>query len=350
MERVRRSLSLATPAAVATLAAMALSAIGPVGSLQAQAVGGPAAAIPAPAGLPTAAGAGLAAPTAGLPGGPGATPGGRGGTALRSLGEAGQSLCNRLKNSPLGQLVAGLRKPLSTITGGLVPSEKTPSAEDQKQDGPGGTAAQVKASQLEAPKRQAAIRQLQGVDVRYHPEAETALIGALRTDPSECVRYEAALAITSLPVCTQALADALQVCVEGSHRDGNPAELSPRVRIQAEIALSHCQQCLPPGTAAEGERPEYPEDLPAPAPPADAITTSGPFTTSIPFTTSGPFTAPGGVAPVGQVTPTAPVQVGGPTDAIVPAAAAPRPSPTETLAPPPRRPRNLAEVLRAARG
>lgn len=340
MERVRRSLSLAT------LAAMALSAILPVGSLYAQTASGIATPAPPPAAtLPAAVGTALATPAAGLPGGLGATPGGRGGTALRSLGAAGQSLCNRLKNSPLGQLVGGLRKPLSTITGGLVPSEKMPSAEDQKQDGPGGTAAQVKAAQLEAPKRQAAIGQLQGVDVRYHPEAETALIAALRTDPSECVRYEAALVITSLPVCTQALADALQVCVEGSHRDGNPAELSPRVRIQAEIALDHCQQCLPPGTAVEGERPEYPEDLPAPASPAGRVTTSAGRVTA-----SGPFTTSGHVTPVGQLAPTGPAEGERPPNAIAPAGAAPRRSPAETVAPPPERPRNLAEVLRAARG
>lgn len=234
---------------------------------------------------------------------------------LKTLSSARQGIHTKLKRSPLCQLLSGLRKPLSDITGGMVPAEKTPHPEEQAQAGPSGTAAQIKAAALEAPKRQTAIRELQGVDVRYHPEAEKALVAALRTDPSECVRYDAARTLTTLPVCTKAIADALQVCVEGSHRDGNPGELSPRVRIQAEAALAHCQQCLPPGDVSDQERPEYP---------------------AIPASPNNPPTGQAAVIPASSI---------GPLESDT----GPTLPPSKSLPPVQNRPRNLAEVIRTAR-
>lgn len=179
-------------------------------------------------------------------------------TMIQSLASARRGVCATIKASPLGKLFAEMRKPLSTLTGGLVPMEKKPHPDEQKQPGPEGTAAQIKTVKLQAPKRQAAIEELTGIDVRYHPEAEAILVTALRADPSECVRFEAARTLTTLPVCSEPISQALKVCVAGNNSDGNPAELSARVRLQAEIALLNCQTCMPPGPADASERPEYP--------------------------------------------------------------------------------------------
>lgn len=179
-------------------------------------------------------------------------------TMLQVLTSAQRGFCAHVRVSPLGQLVCNMRKPLSVVTGGLVPAEKAPHADEQAQPGPEGTVAQLKAVNLQAPKRRAAVAELQGIDVRYHPEAEAILIAALRADPSECVRYEAALTLTTLPVCTEPISKALQVCLESSSRDGNPAELSQRVRWQAEAALAKCQCCMPPTSTNDKSRPEYP--------------------------------------------------------------------------------------------
>jgi len=155
-------------------------------------------------------------------------------------------------------MAANMRKPLSVATGGLIASEKVPHADEQAQPGPEGTAAQLKAVDLQAPKRRAAIRELQKVDVRYHPEAEAIIVAALRADPSECVRYEAAEAIATLPVCTEKIAKALRTCIDSSSADGNPAELSMRVRNRAATALANCECGLPAMEISPQVRPEYP--------------------------------------------------------------------------------------------
>ncbi|HBJ33386.1 MAG TPA: hypothetical protein DDZ51_01215 [Planctomycetaceae bacterium] len=155
-------------------------------------------------------------------------------------------------------MAANMRKPLSAVTGGLVAAEKVPHADEQAQPGPEGTAAQLKAVNLQAPKRRTAVAELRAVDVRYHPEAEGVLIAALRADPSECVRYEAALTIETLPACTEKIARALRTSIDSSSADGNPAELSLRVRKQAATTLAKCECCLPQTNDAPQVRPEYP--------------------------------------------------------------------------------------------
>jgi hypothetical protein len=127
--------------------------------------------------------------------------------------------------------------------------------------GPAGTAAQIQALKMDGPKRAAAIAQLKGLDIRYHPEVTQTLIAALRADPSECVRLEAARTIASLRTCTKPLTEALRICVEGTEKDGNPAELSMAVQRQAAEALNCCLGCLAEGgtqPAADEQRPEYP--------------------------------------------------------------------------------------------
>lgn len=179
-------------------------------------------------------------------------------TMLQILTSARRGFCARVRLSPIGQMAANMRKPLSAVTGGLVAAEKVPHADEQSQPGPEGTAAQLKAVNLQAPKRRAAVRELRAIDVRYHPEAEGILVAALRADPSECVRYEAALTIETLPACTDKLAKALRTSIDSSSADGNPAELSMRVRNQAAIALSKCECCLPQTDVTPQIRPEYP--------------------------------------------------------------------------------------------
>lgn len=294
--------------------------------------------LPPPA-IPSAAEATAAAGMSGAGLGAAGAPAGRGATMFHSLSTASHNLCTRIKNSPIGKLVGGLRKPLSMATGGLIPGEPTPSAKEQSQGGAAGTAAQVKAAALEAPKRQAAVQALKGVDVRYHPEAEGALIAALRTDPSECVRYDAALVLTTLPVCTKKIADALKVCVESSQSDGNPAELSPRVRLQAEVALGHCEACMPPGTeSSDQQRPEYPGATPPTGPPGNGTPENGTVAPVSAIESVSAMETPSGRNPNAfgrtATSTTAPGQTRPhPT---------PRPTPTHTA------PKTLAEILRAA--
>lgn len=205
----------------------------------------------------------LAAGTSAVNAAPTATPVGTGfrpGGFFHALSTTKTNVCLKLKQSPLGALIAEMRKPLSTITGGIVPSTAAPSKAEIAAAGPQGTAAQIQAIKVDAPKRVAAVQQLKGLDVRYHPEAAQTLIAALRADPSDCVRLEAARTIAGLRTCTKPIAEALRVCVEGAETDGNPAELSPAVKRQAAIALSCCLNCLSDSQAdvLPEPRPEYP--------------------------------------------------------------------------------------------
>lgn len=150
----------------------------------------------------------------------------------------------KLLDSPFGQLLNNATKPLSALTGGVLPTlEKKPSVEDTKQPGVGGAAAQGKKDAAEAAKRRADVKYLGTLDCRYYPEASKALADALRTDPSECVRYEAALALTRGCCCNQVTIKALTAAVSGYEEDGNPGERSARVRCTAAIALEKCLAC-----------------------------------------------------------------------------------------------------------
>jgi hypothetical protein len=184
----------------------------------------------------------------------------RPGGFFHALSTTGKTICLKFKQSPLGELAGEMRRPLSTLTGGLVPSVKPPVAAEITAAGPQGTAAQIQAIKLDAPKRVESVAQLSNLDIRYHPEAAVTLIAALRADPSECVRLEAARSMTTLRTCTKPIAESLRICVEGTQSDGNPAELSPAVRQQAALALSRCLSCLCDSGPSINEepRPEYP--------------------------------------------------------------------------------------------
>jgi HEAT repeat protein len=153
-----------------------------------------------------------------------------------------QKLCN----SAIGQLLNNGLTPASAMTGGIVPTlcpAVSPADLAKPADSAEGAAARIKADEADAKARRAAVRLLGLQDCHYWPEAQLALINALRADRNECVRMEAALAFNNGCCCSKAVIKALVICVSGSEEDGNPSESSPRVRAMAEAALQHCLAC-----------------------------------------------------------------------------------------------------------
>ena len=144
--------------------------------------------------------------------------------------------------TPLGQLRAKIREPFSKLTGGIIPpfAPKTPSIPELKDPGAVGAAAKAKLDRAGAEERIKAIKYLATLDCHYWPEAEEALIGALRADRNECVRYEAAVALLNGCCCTCKVTVALSITVSCSEADGNPSERSARVRAVAAHALDRC--------------------------------------------------------------------------------------------------------------
>jgi hypothetical protein len=122
-----------------------------------------------------------------------------------------------------------------------------------------GAADKIKAEAKQAAERREAVRYLGTVDCHYYPEAEQALIAALRCDRSECVRFEAAAALSKGCCCTKKTMEALKIAVSGSDRDGNPGETSLRVKMTAFEALQNClANCNVIDTPPPAQRPEYP--------------------------------------------------------------------------------------------
>ncbi len=178
--------------------------------------------------------------------------------------------------SPVGQLLNNVAKPASAFSGGLITGCCPPSATDPLAPNPEdlkkpatdaeGAAARIKQLEAGAAARRSAVRYLGTVNCKRFPEAETALIGALRTDTNECVRFEAAVALARGCCCTTKTVKALTLTVEGLETDGNPAETSARVRAMAAQALARCS-----GVTAAAPTPiEPPPELPPERPAADA--------------------------------------------------------------------------------
>lgn len=168
-----------------------------------------------------------------------------------------------------GQMLNNATAPLGAVTGGLVPSfcPQTPTAAQLADQGAVGAAAKIKADEAAAKERRAAVRYLGTVDCHYWPEAQDALIAALRSDRNECVRYEAAMAFVNGCCCTKATIEALTIVISCSDRDGFPKETSPRVHAASRMALERCLSCYqeppkPPPPVIEG-----PEQRKAPPPP-----------------------------------------------------------------------------------
>ena len=113
-------------------------------------------------------------------------------------------------------------------------------------------ATKIKADEAAAPR--AAVRCLAGMRCHHFPEAEPALIAALRADRNEGVRFEAAQALANCGCCTPKTMEALILTASGSEPDGNAAETSDRVKLAANHALQRY--------ASRGIAVPYPETLP----------------------------------------------------------------------------------------
>jgi hypothetical protein len=181
---------------------------------------------------------------AGAPGagGPAAAAGQTG--MLANLGAMCASCKEAFCASTFGQFINNSMAPVRMFSGGLVPPccPLTPSAAQlaAPADSPEGAAARIKADEAAAKERRANVRYLGTVDCRYWPEAQEALISALRADRNECVRLEAALALARGCCCNNSTIVALTLTVTGSEEDGKPAEASDRVREVALMALNSC--------------------------------------------------------------------------------------------------------------
>jgi len=205
------------------------------------------------------------------------------------------------QTSNLGKFFGNAMRPISTMTGGLIPvpcNNHFAAAVELNATQPIGmapgavplpppppppsvaAAAQIKAEKAEADLRREAVAYLACLDCRYYPEAESALIASLRADREECVRLEAAKALACGCCCTPAVSKALMICVTGGCEDGNPAERCPAVRQAALVALQRCQQC---------------SDVSAPATPPEApLSSSGSVEEAVrvAYVQTGPVHAP----------------------------------------------------------
>lgn len=160
--------------------------------------------------------------------------------ACIKLGKCRRTLCTM----PAGQMLGAMIRPVSQLSGGIIPPfcPAMPTVAEQQEAGSKGAAAQGKADAADAKARVGAVYFLGTQDCHWHPEAEAGLVKALRTDRNECVRLAAAVALNRGCCCTKAILDALTDCVNGTEVFG-PYENSPRVQNVALMALEHCLSC-----------------------------------------------------------------------------------------------------------
>ncbi len=165
--------------------------------------------------------------------------------------------------SGLVQFLGVMIKPMTLATGGLIkpccpqPDQAKPEDLAKPSDSADGAAARIKEDEAQAKQRRANVRFLGTVDCSRYPEAEMALINALRTDRNECVRWEAAMVLGQGCCCTRKTIEAMKLTASGSDKDNNPKETSERVRAAAEASLNACQ--------TTPVSPEPPEKAPAAA-------------------------------------------------------------------------------------
>jgi hypothetical protein len=215
---------------------------------------------------------------------------------------------------PLGQMLNNTMRPLNALSGGMLPpccdNFINPADLLKPTDTAEGAAAAIKAQEADAKARRAAVRYLGTVDCHYFPSARDALIGALRQDTNECVRWEAAMALGSGCCCNAETMKALAITVSGTDEDGNPFETSERVRAAAAGSLQHCLACV--GAHTVPLMPE-PETAPMPRrgetvpPPIPSGETAPPRPGVLPPPRPAGTTPPGGAA---QAAPTAPATPG----------------------------------------
>lgn len=183
----------------------------------------------------------------------------------------------KLCSKPIGQLLNSMLTPLSFATGGLMHPlcPPGPDADDLKKlmdpnsnaSPAEQAAAAIKANVAGMKDRIAAVRYLGTVDCHFFPDAEPALIAALRGDPLECVRLEAALALGRGCCCTKKTLAALTIAATGGNSDKNPAETSPRVRAAAMRSLNCCLNQIGLPMPDAPVRPEFPPGDGTPPPP-----------------------------------------------------------------------------------
>lgn len=165
---------------------------------------------------------------------------------LLPSGEQCKKLKECLCNGPMGDMLKSMAKPMAMMSGGLIGGKcGQPGADDikkLKEEGKPeeGAAAEIKKSEAEAKARREAVRYLGTVDCNYWPDAKAVLINALRNDPNECVRFEAALSLGRGCCCNKEVMKSLKHSANGDDKDGSPAEKSDRVRGAAFEALSVC--------------------------------------------------------------------------------------------------------------
>jgi hypothetical protein len=239
--------------------------------------------LPTPPSVPGAPGAGVP----GVPGAPGTTPAAPATTGIPGTTAAPRNIwswilptpdqkaaCQQCKQqfcqSQIGQLFNNTLQPVSLFSGGILsgccPGPDTATAAElaQPYDSAEGAAGRIKQDEAAAKAKREAIRYLATVDCHRWPEAEAALIKSLRSEPNECVRWEAAMALGTGCCCTKPIIEALLLTVSGSDKDKNPAETSDRVRAAAMFALQNClarcaEMPAEPGQQERQERPERPE-------------------------------------------------------------------------------------------
>lgn len=147
--------------------------------------------------------------------------------------------------------------PMRSVTGQMIPlSSGVPTNTDVWRMIADGSyspaevmAAKIKIDEAQGKARRAAVQYLATIDCRNYPEAEAAMIAALRTDRVEMVRYEAALALGTCRSLTEKMLEALNLTALGLELDGNPAEWSDRVRGAARASLNRNLArglCVPP--------------------------------------------------------------------------------------------------------
>ncbi|MBA4191463.1 MAG: hypothetical protein C0467_26080 [Planctomycetaceae bacterium] len=182
-------------------------------------------------------------------------------------------------SSAIGKMFNAVVSPIGMITGGLVGSGCSgPSAADLAKPATSaeGAASRIKQDEANAAARRAAVRYLGTVSCKYYPEAEPALIAALRGDPSECVRIEAAKAFANGCCCSKKTIAALTTAVNGGTKDGFPSEQSECVRALAYAALQVCvatyqEPVKPPEKAPPVQPDKEKENATGPAPYYDAV-------------------------------------------------------------------------------
>ncbi|HEY1860769.1 MAG TPA: hypothetical protein VGG61_10465, partial [Gemmataceae bacterium] len=163
--------------------------------------------VPATAAAPAVPGPPVAAPAAA----PVTTVWAKLGLSCDDLAKCKEKFCG----SPLGQFVNNGMKPTAALTGGILGNccPGIPTAAELAAPGAEGDAAKIKKDEIEAKKRAAAVRYLGTVDCHWWPDAEKGLINALRADRNECVRFEAALALSHGCCCTREVINRLIICV-----------------------------------------------------------------------------------------------------------------------------------------